>query len=73
MKSNPQANRELARWLKRHLRKKRSPAEHGLLARLVAQVTPENRHEETDWGLPQGREIWWSEKREQPPQVLTEK
>jgi antitoxin component of MazEF toxin-antitoxin module len=58
MKSNLRANRELARWLKRQLCKKQRPAERGLLARLVAQVTPENRHEETDWGLPQGKEIW---------------
>jgi antitoxin MazE len=28
------------------------------LSDLVAQITPENRHEETDWGRPQGRESW---------------
>ncbi len=25
---------------------------------LVDAITPENRHEETDWGAPAGREIW---------------
>ncbi len=25
---------------------------------LVAQITPENRHSEPDWGLPGGAEIW---------------
>jgi antitoxin component of MazEF toxin-antitoxin module len=25
---------------------------------LLEQVTPENRHDEIDWGEPQGREIW---------------
>lgn len=24
---------------------------------LIAGITPENRHEETDWGPPQGREF----------------
>jgi antitoxin MazE len=28
------------------------------LDELLAQVTPENRHEEVDWGEPQGKEIW---------------
>ncbi|MFC6592332.1 AbrB/MazE/SpoVT family DNA-binding domain-containing protein [Deinococcus lacus] len=28
------------------------------LAALVAQITPENLHGETDWGAPQGREEW---------------
>jgi antitoxin MazE len=28
------------------------------LDELVEQITPENRHEETDWGEPEGREIW---------------
>lgn len=28
------------------------------LAELVSQITPENRHEETDWGNPVGKEIW---------------
>ncbi len=28
------------------------------LEELVAGITPENRHEETDWGKPMGREIW---------------
>jgi antitoxin MazE len=25
---------------------------------LVSQITPENRHSETDWGKPQGKESW---------------
>jgi antitoxin MazE len=25
---------------------------------LIAAITPENRHEETDWGEPVGKEIW---------------
>ena len=25
---------------------------------LVEAITPDNRHEETDWGAPAGREIW---------------
>jgi antitoxin component of MazEF toxin-antitoxin module len=30
------------------------------LEQLIAQITPENRHEETDWGPEQGREkIEW--------------
>jgi antitoxin MazE len=28
------------------------------LEELVEQITPENRHEETDWGRPVGREVW---------------
>jgi antitoxin MazE len=28
------------------------------LADLVAQITPRNRHRETDWGRPQGKESW---------------
>jgi antitoxin MazE len=28
------------------------------LEELVAQITPENRHEETDWGPAVGKEIW---------------
>lgn len=28
------------------------------LEELLDQVTPENRHDEIDWGEPQGREIW---------------
>jgi antitoxin MazE len=31
--------------------------EHSL-EELVAQITPENLHEETDWGPPVGREKW---------------
>ena len=29
-----------------------------LLKELLARVTPENIHQETDWGKPRGREIW---------------
>jgi antitoxin MazE len=28
------------------------------LAELVSQITPKNRHRETDWGAPQGKEAW---------------
>lgn len=28
------------------------------LEELVAQITPENRHGEVDWGPPVGKEIW---------------
>lgn len=28
------------------------------LDELLARVTEENRHEETDWGPPVGREVW---------------
>ena len=28
------------------------------LADLVAQITPKNRHRETDWGRPRGQESW---------------
>ena len=28
------------------------------LEELVARITPENVHEETDWGPPLGREVW---------------
>jgi antitoxin MazE len=28
------------------------------LDELLAQVTPENRHEEIDWGEPRGKEAW---------------
>lgn len=28
------------------------------LSELVAQITPKNRHRETDWGRPQGEESW---------------
>lgn len=28
------------------------------LARLVSGITPENRHDELDWGRPMGRELW---------------
>jgi antitoxin MazE len=28
------------------------------LESLVAAITPENRHSETDWGKPSGNEVW---------------
>ncbi len=28
------------------------------LEELVAQITPENRHEAVDWGPPVGKEVW---------------
>jgi antitoxin MazE len=28
------------------------------LKELVAGITPKNRHAETDWGAPAGKEIW---------------
>jgi antitoxin MazE len=28
------------------------------LSELVARITPKNRHRETDWGRPQGKESW---------------
>ena len=34
------------------------PAKRPTLAELVAKITPENRHDETDWGRPVGKEVW---------------
>ena len=28
------------------------------LERLVARITPRNRHDESDWGTPVGHEVW---------------
>jgi len=28
------------------------------LSQLVSRITARNRHQETDWGEPQGKEIW---------------
>jgi antitoxin MazE len=28
------------------------------LSELVGRITPKNRHQETDWGQPQGSESW---------------
>ena len=28
------------------------------LTQLVSRITAKNRHEETNWGQPQGKEIW---------------
>ncbi len=33
------------------------PPAYGL-DQLVEGITPENRHDETDWGAPVGREVW---------------
>lgn len=33
-------------------------AKQVLLDELLAGITPENRHEETDWGPAMGKEIW---------------
>jgi len=33
-------------------------APHYTLNELVAGITPQNRHAETDWGAPVGRELW---------------
>ena len=33
-------------------------AKHPTLEELLAGVTPENIHPETDWGPPVGKEIW---------------
>jgi antitoxin component of MazEF toxin-antitoxin module len=30
------------------------------LEELLAVITPENLHEETDFGPPVGKEIWWA-------------
>ncbi len=34
------------------------PTAEYLLADLVGEVSPENRHTETDWGRPAGNEVW---------------
>jgi antitoxin MazE len=36
---------------------KRRPTEY-TLDELIAGITPENRHDETDWGPPVGGEAW---------------
>jgi antitoxin MazE len=28
------------------------------LEELVGRITPRNRHRESDWGIPQGHEVW---------------
>lgn len=35
-------------------KKKKRPT----LTELVARITPENRHDEIDWGKPMGKEAW---------------
>jgi antitoxin MazE len=37
---------------------KPSPQQTYTLEELVAQITEENRHDEIDWGEPQGEEAW---------------
>jgi antitoxin MazE len=36
----------------------RPRAKESALEELVVRITPENRHGETDWGPPVGRESW---------------
>ncbi len=36
----------------------RSVKQRPSLAQLVKGITPENRHGETDWGFPRGKEVW---------------
>ena len=36
----------------------RKPKHEPTLEELVARITPENRHAETDWGDPVGNELW---------------
>lgn len=36
----------------------RRPKREYTLEELLAQITPENLHGETDWGAPVGRESW---------------
>ncbi len=36
----------------------RSVSKKPTLAELVRKITRENRHDETDWGEPVGREVW---------------
>ena len=40
--------------------KGKSPKSHSemTLDELIANITPENRHEVFDWGPPVGKEIW---------------
>tara|TARA_R110002072_G_scaffold297959_1_gene471315 strand:- start:26286 stop:26432 length:147 start_codon:yes stop_codon:yes gene_type:complete len=34
------------------------PKLHYELDELLAKIAPENRHKETDWGPPVGKEVW---------------
>jgi antitoxin MazE len=36
----------------------RKPKRKPTLEELVARITPENQHSETDWGEPVGKELW---------------
>ncbi len=36
----------------------RKPQHEPTLQELVQRITPDNRHSETDWGLPAGKELW---------------
>ena len=44
---------EHGRMVMKPLRRRKST-----LQGLVSQITPRNRHPETDWGKPKGKEIW---------------
>jgi antitoxin MazE len=33
-------------------------SENPSLEELLSQITPENCHQETDWGTPVGKEVW---------------
>jgi antitoxin component of MazEF toxin-antitoxin module len=47
--------------LRASMAKRRRPRKMALsqrLEQLLDRVTPENRHEETDWGEPRGKEVW---------------
>ncbi|MEX1104246.1 MAG: AbrB/MazE/SpoVT family DNA-binding domain-containing protein [Dehalococcoidia bacterium] len=37
---------------------RRLPSDVPSLEELLARITPENLHPETDWGPPVGREVW---------------
>jgi antitoxin component of MazEF toxin-antitoxin module len=50
-KLNPSVGRDGAVIVRRARRKYH-------LGDLVARITPGNRHDETDWGEPVGKEIW---------------
>jgi antitoxin MazE len=36
----------------------RKPKRKPTLEELVSRITPENRHSETEWGEPVGKELW---------------
>jgi len=49
---NPKSPRIDVPLLSKSTRRKRS------LRRLGSHITPKSRHEETDWGRPEGKEAW---------------